>query len=388
MLFPYLWEPGYIPRDPQPIFFHDPARGDERIVDVGMGGVDFAGHRRQPRGRAARRGPAAGLRRTDARAAPGRRVVGRVVGQPQLRARDGCCSAAGPTGRCRRTAARRPSDAAATARFEELAAQAPGLHQRRARRAGDARSLVGRAAIARQSSSPRGSTGDWTGAGGARPTATSPPVRTRRGWRASRRSTSSPTRTTAAGRRRSWRTATTRPGCAEVPSLLADMPSGVARRHVRARRPGGDGLRRRGPRRGAGAADRRGPGATGGGRRRARAMVVAGLGAVIDDTARPAARGRAAARRPARGPPRRAGLRAAARGRRRTDGQRRARGDRRGAARRPGARRLRRAPRGSGAAQPLPRLPHRERRPRGPPRRPLRRRRLQDQLARRRPGSR
>ena len=25
--FPYLWEPGYIPRDAQPIFFHDPARG-------------------------------------------------------------------------------------------------------------------------------------------------------------------------------------------------------------------------------------------------------------------------------------------------------------------------------------------------------------------------
>jgi exodeoxyribonuclease V beta subunit len=45
--YPYLWEPGYIPKDPQPVFFHDPQAGDERVIDVGMDGPDFPAHRRQ-----------------------------------------------------------------------------------------------------------------------------------------------------------------------------------------------------------------------------------------------------------------------------------------------------------------------------------------------------
>jgi exodeoxyribonuclease V beta subunit len=45
--YPYLWEPGWIPNDPQPVFFHDPAANDERVIDVGMDGPDFPGHRRQ-----------------------------------------------------------------------------------------------------------------------------------------------------------------------------------------------------------------------------------------------------------------------------------------------------------------------------------------------------
>ena len=45
--YPYLWEPGYIPRDPQPVFFHDPQAGDERVIDVGMDGPDFPAHQRQ-----------------------------------------------------------------------------------------------------------------------------------------------------------------------------------------------------------------------------------------------------------------------------------------------------------------------------------------------------
>src|SRR5947208_13038849 len=43
----YLWEPGFIAREKQPIFFHDPDANDERVIDVGMDGPDFARHRRQ-----------------------------------------------------------------------------------------------------------------------------------------------------------------------------------------------------------------------------------------------------------------------------------------------------------------------------------------------------
>ena len=43
---PDLWEPGYIPRDPQPVFFHDPAHGDARTIDVGLDGPDYPRHRR------------------------------------------------------------------------------------------------------------------------------------------------------------------------------------------------------------------------------------------------------------------------------------------------------------------------------------------------------
>jgi exodeoxyribonuclease V beta subunit len=45
--YPYLWEPGWIPNDLQPVFFHDPQAGDERVIDVGMDGPDFPAHQRQ-----------------------------------------------------------------------------------------------------------------------------------------------------------------------------------------------------------------------------------------------------------------------------------------------------------------------------------------------------
>jgi exodeoxyribonuclease V beta subunit len=41
---PDLWEPGYIPRDPQPVFFHDPAQDDARTIDVGLDGPDWGRH--------------------------------------------------------------------------------------------------------------------------------------------------------------------------------------------------------------------------------------------------------------------------------------------------------------------------------------------------------
>ena len=44
---PFLWSPGWIPSDPEPVFFHDPALGDRRTIDVGLDGPGFRKHRRQ-----------------------------------------------------------------------------------------------------------------------------------------------------------------------------------------------------------------------------------------------------------------------------------------------------------------------------------------------------
>ncbi|MEA2247791.1 MAG: exodeoxyribonuclease beta subunit, partial [Solirubrobacteraceae bacterium] len=44
--YPYLWEPGYIPKG-EPVSFHDPDASDERAIDVGMQGGDFHRHKRQ-----------------------------------------------------------------------------------------------------------------------------------------------------------------------------------------------------------------------------------------------------------------------------------------------------------------------------------------------------
>jgi exodeoxyribonuclease V beta subunit len=47
VLYPYLWEPGYIPSGEQPVFFHDPDAGDARTIDVGLEGPDFPRHQQQ-----------------------------------------------------------------------------------------------------------------------------------------------------------------------------------------------------------------------------------------------------------------------------------------------------------------------------------------------------
>jgi exodeoxyribonuclease V beta subunit len=46
---PFLWQPSYIAREPEPVFFHDPALGDKRTVDVGLEGRGFRAHARQHR---------------------------------------------------------------------------------------------------------------------------------------------------------------------------------------------------------------------------------------------------------------------------------------------------------------------------------------------------
>jgi exodeoxyribonuclease V beta subunit len=45
---PFLWEPGYIPdKPPRPVFFHDPAAGDARTIDVALQGADYGRHKQQ-----------------------------------------------------------------------------------------------------------------------------------------------------------------------------------------------------------------------------------------------------------------------------------------------------------------------------------------------------
>ena len=45
---PFLWEAGYIPdKPPPPVFFHDPAAGDARTLDVALEGGDYHRHRDQ-----------------------------------------------------------------------------------------------------------------------------------------------------------------------------------------------------------------------------------------------------------------------------------------------------------------------------------------------------
>ena len=122
---PDLWEPGYIPRDPQPVFFHDPAHGDARTIDVGVDGPDYPRHRRHHE--AEQRGEDLRLAYVALTRARHQAVVwwagsydsrhsalGRLL---FARDEDGVVAPAG---------AKTPTDAVAVARFEELGAEAPG----------------------------------------------------------------------------------------------------------------------------------------------------------------------------------------------------------------------------------------------------------------------
>jgi exodeoxyribonuclease V beta subunit len=44
---PFLWSPGWMPSDPEPVFFHDPAFGFRRTIDVGLDGSGYRRHRAQ-----------------------------------------------------------------------------------------------------------------------------------------------------------------------------------------------------------------------------------------------------------------------------------------------------------------------------------------------------
>jgi exodeoxyribonuclease V beta subunit len=44
---PFLWEPGRVPDDREPVFFHDPDADDARTIDVSLQGPDYVRHRQQ-----------------------------------------------------------------------------------------------------------------------------------------------------------------------------------------------------------------------------------------------------------------------------------------------------------------------------------------------------
>ena len=122
--YPQLWEPGYIPTG-LPVAYHDPAAGDRRTIDVGLQGPDFERHKQQhlieERGEDLRLAYVA-LTRAKHQAVVWwagsfscrDSALGRLLFE---RAADGSVPATG-----RKT----PSDSEAVARFEELAAAAPG----------------------------------------------------------------------------------------------------------------------------------------------------------------------------------------------------------------------------------------------------------------------
>jgi exodeoxyribonuclease V beta subunit len=122
---PFLWEPSYIPRDPEPVFFHDPAAGFKRTIDVGLDGRSWEAHvrrhRDEQRGEDLRLAYVALTRAKhqaviwwapsyDSRHSP----LGRLL---FAKAPDGTIA---PEGRST------PGDEAADARFAELAERAPG----------------------------------------------------------------------------------------------------------------------------------------------------------------------------------------------------------------------------------------------------------------------
>jgi exodeoxyribonuclease V beta subunit len=122
---PFLWEPGYIPSGAQPVFFHDSDAADARTLDVSLEGVGFRRHQSQSlveqRGEDLRLAYVALTRAKhqavvwwagswDSRNSP----LGRL-----LFARDS-------EGNVAAWSDAPPDDATAHARFESLAAQAPG----------------------------------------------------------------------------------------------------------------------------------------------------------------------------------------------------------------------------------------------------------------------
>ncbi|HTE58882.1 MAG TPA: UvrD-helicase domain-containing protein [Solirubrobacteraceae bacterium] len=122
---PDLWEPTWITEESVPVAFHDPDRGDARVVDVGLEGPEYFAHRRQhlieQRGEDLRLAYVALTRArhqavvwwagssTSRHSALGRLLFARDA--------DGTVASFG---------GRAPSDADAVARFEALAAEAPG----------------------------------------------------------------------------------------------------------------------------------------------------------------------------------------------------------------------------------------------------------------------
>ncbi len=122
---PFLWEPSYIARDPEPVHFHDPAAGDRLTIDVGLDNRGFRAHVRQHL--VEQRGEDLRLAYVALTRAKHQAVIWWAGSQASrdsplgrlLFARDADGNVA-PDG------SSTPTDPAADARFEQLAEQAPG----------------------------------------------------------------------------------------------------------------------------------------------------------------------------------------------------------------------------------------------------------------------
>ena len=312
---PFLWEPGFVPKGNPPIVFHDPSDDDRRAIDVSLAGSEYQAHKQQSveerRGEDLRLAYVALTRAKhqavvwwagsfDSRNSP----LGRLL---FAREPDGTIAPAG---------AATPTDAAATERFRELAAEAPGCIS------------VERSALGMPASwaGPLAATADLTAARfdrdldwGWRRTSYSDITAGTYEARVSQRAGGDRRRATS--RRSRGRRSLPDDAGAGAPRARSLAPGRPARRrprrHARAPGPRGDRLRRARPRRGPAGAGRGGPGAA---PRRGRRSRRAGRRAagVHRDAARAAGRRRSRLRDvAATRPPRRAGVRAAARRRRR-----------------------------------------------------------------------
>ena len=122
---PFLWEPGYIPRDPEPVFFHDPAAGDRRTIDVGLDSPGFSAHVRQHR--VEQRGEDLRLAYVALTRAEHQTVIWWAGSQASRHSPLGrLVFAKDADGKITPDGNFTPDDAAADARFQQLAAQAAG----------------------------------------------------------------------------------------------------------------------------------------------------------------------------------------------------------------------------------------------------------------------
>jgi exodeoxyribonuclease V beta subunit len=120
---PFLWEPSYISKDAEPVFFHDPAFGFRRTIDVGLEGRSWSAHVRRHRDE--QRGEDLRLAYVALTRAKHQAVIWWAGSYDSRNSPLGrLLFAKSPEGDVAPEGRSTPSDAAADERFGELAAQA------------------------------------------------------------------------------------------------------------------------------------------------------------------------------------------------------------------------------------------------------------------------